>query len=100
MIQSLLDSEIKAKVYDGGRITPEEAKQLYFAPLTELGELDDAPRRQRKGPAYAGPANEIVTFISDHNINYTNVCNVHCKFCAFMRPERDDDPFVLSPEQI
>ena len=36
MIQSLLDSEIKAKVYDGGRITPEEAKQLYFAPLTEL----------------------------------------------------------------
>jgi hypothetical protein len=34
MIQPLLDTEIKARVLDGGRITPEEAKQLYFAPLT------------------------------------------------------------------
>jgi cyclic dehypoxanthinyl futalosine synthase len=100
MIQSLLDTEIKDKVLDGGRITPEEAKQLYFAPLTELGELADARRRQRKGAAYDGRGNEIVTYIIDRNINYTNVCNVYCKFCAFMRTERDDDSYVLSPEQI
>ncbi len=80
MIQSLLDTEIKAKVFDGGRITPEEAKQLYYAPLTELGELADARRRQRKGAAYDGRGNEIVTYIIDRNINYTNVCNVYCKF--------------------
>ena len=98
MIQSLLDTEIKAKVFDGGRITPEEAKQLYFAPLTELGELADARRRQRKAAAYDGRGNEIVTYIIDRNINYTNVCNVYCKFCAFMRTERDDDSYVLSPE--
>src|ERR1700761_3868148 len=100
MIQSLLDSEIKARVLDGGRITPEEAKQLYYAPLTELGELADARRRQRKGAAFDGHGNEIVTYIIDRNINYTNVCNVYCKFCAFMRTERDDDHYVLSKEQI
>ena len=100
MIQSLLDTEIKAKVLDGGRITPEEAKQLYFAPLTELGELADARRRQLKGAAYEGRGNEVVTYIIDRNINYTNVCNVYCKFCAFMRTERDDDHYVLTPEQI
>ena len=85
---------------DGGRITPEEAKQLYYAPLTELGELADARRRQRKGADYGGRGNEIVTYIIDRNINYTNVCNVYCKFCAFMRTERDDDSYVLTPEQI
>ena len=100
MIQSLLDSEIKAKVFDGGRITPEEAKQLYYAPLTELGELADARRRQRKGAAYDGRGNDIVTYIIDRNINYTNVCNVYCKFCAFYRTEGNDESYVLSPEQI
>jgi cyclic dehypoxanthinyl futalosine synthase len=100
MIQPLLDSEIKAKVLDGGRITPEEARQLYFAPLTELGELADTRRRQRKASAYGGRGNEIVTYIIDRNINYTNVCNVYCKFCAFMRTERDEDHYVLSPEQV
>ena len=100
MIQSLLDTEIKAKVLDGGRITPEEAKQLYFAPLTELGELADARRRQLKAAAYDGHGNEIVTYLIDRNINYTNICNVYCKFCAFMRTERQDDSYVLSPEQV
>ena len=100
MIQPLLDSEAKAKVLDGARITPEEARELYYAPLTELGDLADARRRQRKGAAYGGRGNEIVTYIIDRNINYTNVCNVYCKFCAFMRTERDDDHYVLSPEQI
>ena len=61
MIQPLLDTEIKDKVLDGGRITPGEAKQLYFAPLTELGELADARRRQRKGAAYGGRGNDIGT---------------------------------------
>jgi cyclic dehypoxanthinyl futalosine synthase len=100
MIQPLLDTEIKARVLDGARISADEAKQLYFAPLTELGELADARRRQLKGAAYDGRGNEIVTYIIDRNINYTNVCNVYCKFCAFMRTERDDDHYVLTPEQI
>ena len=100
MIQPLLDSEIKDRVLGGGRISPEEARQLYYAPLTELAELADARRRQLKGNACDGRGNEIVTYIIDRNINYTNVCNVYCKFCAFMRTERDNDHYVLTPEQI
>ena len=41
-------------------------------------------------------AREIVTYIVDRNINYTNVCNVYCKFCAFYRTEKDDDHYVLT----
>ena len=45
-------------------------------------------------------ARTIVTYIVDRNINYTNVCNVYCKFCAFYRTERDQDHYVLSSDQI
>ncbi len=41
-----------------------------------------------------------MTYIVDRNINYTNVCNVYCKFCAFYRTERDEDHYVLSFEQL
>ena len=54
----------------------------------------------RKAKSYGGRGREIVTYIVDRNINYTNVCNVYCKFCAFYRTERDDDHYVLSFEQI
>jgi cyclic dehypoxanthinyl futalosine synthase len=42
----------------------------------------------------------VVTYIVDRNINYTNVCDVYCKFCAFYRTETDPDQYVLSQEQI
>jgi cyclic dehypoxanthinyl futalosine synthase len=98
--RSTLASEIQDKVFDGGRITPEEALEIYHAPLTELAELANARRNQLKGAAYDGRGNEIVTYIIDRNINYTNVCNVFCTFCAFMRQEKDADSYVLSPETI
>src|SRR4051812_49768405 len=53
-----------------------------------------------KASAYDGRGNEVVTYIIDRNINYTNVCNVYCKFCAFYRTEKDDDHYVLSFEQL
>jgi len=62
--------------------------------------LADARRRQKKAAACGGRGNEIVTYLIDRNINYTNVCNVYCKFCAFYRTEKDADHYVLTPEQI
>src|SRR5213075_3428410 len=62
--------------------------------------LADARRNLAKQKSYGGRGREIVTYIADRNINYTNVCNVYCKFCAFYRTERDDDHYVLSLEQI
>jgi len=85
---------IQNKVWDGERISSEEAVQLYHAlTLPELGALADRVR-DRKHP------NRVVTYIIDRNINYTNVCDVYCTFCAFMREERDDDSYVLTPEQV
>jgi len=100
MIQPILNANIRDKVLDGQRITPEELKELSYAPLPELALLADARRRQIKADAYGGRGNEIVTYIIDRNINYTNVCNVYCKFCAFMRTESKPDSYVLTHEQV
>ena len=88
------------KVLAGERISGEEAMELYQLPLEDLGVLADARRDQAKGASYDDRGREIVTYIVDRNINYTNVCNVYCKFCAFYRTERDTDHYVLSFEQI
>jgi cyclic dehypoxanthinyl futalosine synthase len=88
------------KVLDGERITGEDALELYRLPLNELGQLADQRRQMAKARAFKGRGNEIVTYIVDRNINYTNVCDVYCKFCAFYRTEKDADHYVLSHEQI
>jgi cyclic dehypoxanthinyl futalosine synthase len=88
------------KVLAGGRITPQEALALYHAPLEELGALANARRKLIKQPAYGGRGNEIVTYIVDRNINYTNVCNVYCKFCAFYRTERNEQGYVITREAL
>jgi cyclic dehypoxanthinyl futalosine synthase len=41
-----------------------------------------------------------VTYNVDRNVNYTNVCNVYCKFCAFYRTEKDDDSYVITFDEI
>jgi cyclic dehypoxanthinyl futalosine synthase len=94
------ESGVVDRVLAGERITCEDALELYRLPLGELGTLADFRRNLAKQAAYGGAGNEIVTYIVDRNINYTNVCNVYCKFCAFYRTERDEDHYVLSHEQI
>lgn len=88
------------KTLDGERISPDDARALYRLPLEELGALADHRRRRAKEAAYGGRGNNVVTYIVDRNVNYTNVCNVYCKFCAFYRTEKDDDHYVLSLDQI
>jgi cyclic dehypoxanthinyl futalosine synthase len=88
------------KVLAGERITREDARALYRRPLVELGELANRRRDLAKRDAYEGRGAEIVTYIIDRNINYTNVCNVYCKFCAFYRTEKDADHYVLSLDQL
>jgi len=71
------------------RLTPADALELYWLPLEELGALANERRRRVTDP-------RIVTYIIDRNINYTNVCDVRCKFCAFNRP----DGYVISREEL
>ena len=92
MITAECDEAIVDKVIAGERISSEDARALYDLPLAELGELAN----RRRG----GKRSDIVTYIVDRNINYTNVCNVYCKFCAFYRTEKDHDHYVLTHEQL
>jgi len=78
------------------RATPEfrEYLELYeSASLLELGRLADAER-------YRHHPDEVVTYIVDRNINYTNVCVADCKFCAFYRRPKHDEGYVLPFEKI
>jgi cyclic dehypoxanthinyl futalosine synthase len=88
------------KVWDGHRIDQAEALRLYKLPLEELGSLADRRRQLAKKDAYDGRGNQAITYIVDRNVNYTNVCNVYCKFCAFYRVEKDDDAYVISHEEM
>ncbi|MEY2439396.1 MAG: cyclic dehypoxanthinyl futalosine synthase [Verrucomicrobiota bacterium] len=97
---SLNRDALAEKVLRGDRISSDDALELYRWPLEELGILANARRDQAKAKSYEGRGGRIVTYIVDRNINYTNVCNVYCKFCAFYRTERDTDHYVLSFEQI
>ena len=88
------------QVWDGHRVTPTEARWLYDLPLEELGALAHRRRELAQAAAHGGRGNEVVTYIVDRNINYTNVCNVYCKFCAFYRVEGDDDAYVISHDEM
>src|SRR3989337_1294836 len=45
-------------------------------------------------------AGDLVTFVVDRNINYTNICSSKCKFCAFYREPGAKDAYVLTLEEI
>jgi cyclic dehypoxanthinyl futalosine synthase len=88
------------KVWRGDRISSTDALDLYKLPLEELGVLADRRRELARANAHGGRGNEIVTYIVDRNVNYTNVCNVYCKFCAFYRTEKDSDAYVITLPEI
>ena len=76
------------------RLTKEEALDLIKnADLKELGRLATARKKELHPDG-------ITSFVIDRNINYTNICWVDCKFCAFYRHEKDADAYVLSFEEI
>ena len=90
-LQSVLD-----RAAEGGRISPEEALDLYrSAPLHALGAAADAVRRRR----YAG-IEHIATYIIERNINYTNSCVTACKFCAFYASPKSDDVWTRDLDDI
>lgn len=95
-----LSQSLSDKVLAGERVSREEALELYTLPLNELGALADHRRKLAKRDAYNGAGNRVVTYIIDRNVNYTNVCNVYCKFCAFYRTEKDADHYVLTHAEI
>jgi cyclic dehypoxanthinyl futalosine synthase len=76
------------------RLTKEEAVDLIRnADLKTLGKLATARKKELHPKG-------VTTFVVDRNINYTNICWVDCKFCAFYRHEKDEDAYVLTYDEI
>jgi cyclic dehypoxanthinyl futalosine synthase len=84
---------LKDKIYSGKRIAPEEALALFSWDLIELGKAADTRRR------LVFPK-EDVGFIIDRIINYTNVCEAACRFCAFHARANRSQPYELTLETI
>ncbi len=80
---------------DGGMLTREQCSLLANADGDDLLGLlvaADALRRELVG--------NIVTYVVNRNINFTNICFVGCKFCAFSRGPRESDTYFLSLDQV
>lgn len=75
-------------------ISREEALELLTgADLLTVGRRADALRRRLHPEGR-------VTFVVDRNVNYTNVCTVGCRFCAFYREAGHAEAYVLGVEEI
>ena len=80
---------------DGGVLSREQCLLLAHAEGDDLlGVLLAADELRR---ALVG---DVVTYVVNRNINFTNVCFVGCKFCAFSRGPRESDAYFLSLDQM
>jgi len=80
---------------DGGTLSREECSLLAHVEGDDLLGLlvaADSMRRELVG--------NIVTYVVNRNINFTNICFVGCKFCAFSRGPRESDTYFLTLEQV
>jgi aminodeoxyfutalosine synthase len=84
--------EIGRKLVGGGRLEPEDGVAcLESTDLCGLGQLAHSVKRAR----YSNRA----FFISNHHLNYTNICGNGCRFCAFHRPAGSADGYAMSPDE-
>src|SRR6202167_5257663 len=88
-LEKILDTQ------HGDSISQEEAYALAHSAGDELLGLLVAANHLR-----AELAGNLVTYVVNRNINFTNVCFVGCKFCAFSRGPRESDTYFLTPEQV
>lgn len=90
LIADTLDRALEEK-----EITVEEGVRLYDAKGIDfhlVGMVADELRKRRVG--------DIVTFVVNRNINFTNVCIKQCGFCAFSRDFREEEGYFLPTQEI
>jgi cyclic dehypoxanthinyl futalosine synthase len=91
---AIMLKSITGKIDNGKPLTRKEALWLLTsAELLDAGKLADGIRRRMH------PDN-LVTFVVDRNVNYTNICESKCKFCAFYRDQGAADAFLLAGDEI
>jgi 7,8-didemethyl-8-hydroxy-5-deazariboflavin synthase CofH subunit len=74
-------------VDEGIRLTEVQGRELHALALV----ADEMRRRQ---------AGDIVTYVVNRNINFTNVCIKHCTFCAFSRDHREEEGYFLPLDEV
>src|SRR6185295_560948 len=83
------------RALDGGEVSVAESDVLARASGRDLAALtvvaDELRRRQ---------AGDVVTYVINRNINFTNVCIKHCGFCAFSRDHREEEGYFLPMEEV
>jgi 7,8-didemethyl-8-hydroxy-5-deazariboflavin synthase CofH subunit len=82
-------------VLDGGEVSVEDGITLATVrgrDLLALAVAADELRRRQAG--------DLVTFVVNRNINFTNVCVKHCTFCAFSRDHREEEGYFLPMEEV
>ncbi|MFD2671320.1 cyclic dehypoxanthinyl futalosine synthase [Marinicrinis sediminis] len=86
--------EILQRAVNGERLSLEDGVALFES--NELEKIGQAANQvmQRFHPE------PQATFVVGRNINYTNVCNVYCRFCAFYRRPGSEEGYVLPNEEI
>ena len=92
-LRNALDRVLEAR--DGGVLSREQYLLLAHAEGDDLLSLlvaADTLRRELAG--------NIITYVVNRNINFTNICFVGCKFCAFSRGPREPDTYFLTLEQV
>src|SRR2546423_12447128 len=86
---------ILARALDGHEVGVDDALTLAETRGRDLQALamaaDEMRRRQ---------AGDVVTFVVNRNVNFTNVCIKHCGFCAFSRDHREEEGYLLPVEEI
>ncbi len=88
-------SAILDKALIGGEISDKDAIELFKAKSTDLAAVElvaDWLRRKNVG--------DIVTFVFNRNINFTNICHMGCRFCAFSRQIWEPETYLLTPERV
>ena len=86
---------ILARVLDGAEVSVAEAEILAVAAGRDLGALTlvaDELRQRHVG--------DVVTYVVNRNINFTNVCIKHCGFCAFSRDHREEEGYLLPISEV
>ena len=87
-------AEILEGALEGVRVSDLEAARLFEeADLLDLASIADRIRERRH-------PDDVISYIIDRNINYTNVCNELCSFCAFYRVKGDPEAYVLPNDLI
>ncbi len=89
-VQGILDRTLR-----GTRVTEDEALSLLQVKGSDLHAVLATADTIRK--AQVG---DDVTYVINHNINFTNICIGSCGFCAFRAKETDPEAYFLTVDQI